>query len=253
MPQEESDKALISDTLRGRLRAKKRRFYANDNISDVIESEDELKELIDEVTGKFEGVLDSLLIDRKNDPNSHDTGRRLAKMYINELLAGRFTKPPKVTSFPNEQKTPEGLNGDDHRPAFSYTGLLVIPADIQSMCSHHWATVTGVAYIGVLPGEHVIGLSKYVRLAQHLAQRGTLQEQLTVDILRGIQKAAGTENVAVVNISTHGCMVCRGVKAKHAYTSTAELGGLFYHEQDLRNEFYRQVEILEHRRASFPA
>jgi GTP cyclohydrolase I len=239
----------ISDIIRSRLIEKKRRFFANDNVADFIESDDEKQALIEEVSQKFEAVLRALLIDTDNDPNSKDTGRRFAKMYINEIYAGRFTPPPKVTSFPNEKLNPQGTNGDNTRPDYSFTGLLVVPVDLNSVCSHHMQNVTGIAYIGIIPGESVIGLSKYVRIAQHQAQRGTLQEQLTEDILKAIQKAAKTRDVAVVNFSTHGCMACRGVHAQNSHVSTAELSGLFLASSELREEFYRHINMLEDRRS----
>lgn len=237
----------ISEVIRERLKEAHHRFHANDNIADFLK-EGELEQLQDEVQEKFESVLDSLLIDRETDPNSNETGLRLSKMYLKEIMSGRYLRPPKVTAFPNEKVNPQGPNGDDHRPAQSHQGMLVVPAELNSVCSHHHQAVSGICYIGIIPGEHVIGLSKYVRVAQFLARRGTLQEQLTVDILRAIQKAAKTINVAVVNISTHGCVTCRGVEAGFAQTSTAELGGLFGLSGDTRKEFYQHVQMLENKR-----
>src|SRR5690606_33709426 len=90
----------ISAQIRERIIAAGVKFHAGSNISSFI-GEGERELLINEVQEKFEAVLDSLLIDRQNDPNSQDTGRRLAKMYINELFEGRFDPPPSVTAFPN--------------------------------------------------------------------------------------------------------------------------------------------------------
>jgi len=236
----------ISEIIAGRLRSDHKRFFANDNISEYIQPE-ELSLLEDELAEKFTGALKSLVIDVERDPNSHETGRRMAKMYLHELMRGRYYPSPKVTSFPNEKKL---AKRDDERPAYCYSGLLVVPAELTSMCSHHHAIVKGIAYIGILPGDKVIGLSKYVRLAQWLSRRGTLQEQLTEDLLHEIQKAADTEDVAVMSMATHGCLTCRGVEASHAYVSSAELGGRFYEEHELRSEFYRHVDMLEKQRLS---
>ena len=133
------------------------RYWAGDNISKHIK-EGELTELIDELTEKFEDVLDSLVIDRKNDPNSMDTGRRLAKMYVKELMQGRYFPMPNATAFPNHTNEP-------------YTGMLVVRSELKSVCSHHHQPVTGVAYIGIIAADTLIGLSKYTRIAQWCARR----------------------------------------------------------------------------------
>ena len=96
------------------------RYWAGDNISDFLQEGDK-EALIEELTPKFESVLDGLVIDRHNDPNSMDTGRRLAKMYINELMSGRYEPMPKATAFPNHV--------DD-----GYKGLLVVRSEIKRMC-----------------------------------------------------------------------------------------------------------------------
>jgi GTP cyclohydrolase I len=239
----------ISQIIRDRMVKAKHRFHANDNVADFIK-EGEFQQLQDELTVKFGEVLDSLLIDRDNDPNSNETGLRLAKMYLREIMGGRYEKAPKITTFPNEKYDETKQTTDADRPPYSYSGVLVVPAELTSMCSHHHQMVKGICYIGIIPGKKVMGLSKYVRIAQHLAKRGTLQEQLTEDVLKVIQEISETDDVAVMNISTHGCMTCRGVGATHAYTSTAELGGRFFDIPQLRAEFYSQIEILEKQRHS---
>ena len=146
-------KKTTSQRIREQLEKDGIRYWAGDNISKCI-TESDKESLIDEVTEKFEGVLDSLLIDRFNDPNSMDTPRRLAKMYINEIMSGRYDPAPKVTAFPNDDAESR------------YGGMLVARAEILSMCSHHHQPVKGVAYIGLLAGQNLIGLSKYARIAQ---------------------------------------------------------------------------------------
>ena len=90
--------AKISKVIRKRIEDAGARYWSNDNISEFM-NEEEKWELIDELTEKFEGVLDSLLIDRYNDPNAMDTGRRMAKMYVNEIMGGRYAPPPKAVSY----------------------------------------------------------------------------------------------------------------------------------------------------------
>ena len=224
----------ISDEIKKRLENAGKRYHANDNISDFIYDEDEIEALIKEVAEKFEGVLQSLIIDTKTDPNSKGTANRLAKMYINEVMWGRYFHSPCVTSFPND-----GSHGT--KP---YTGMLVVRAEIKSVCSHHWQPVVGVAYIGIVPTTRVIGLSKYIRIAQHCARRGTLQEELCGDIAAEIMKATSSENVAVYISARHGCCENRGVMASSSLTQTTVLHGLFY-VTAVREEFFDNVKLQE--------
>lgn len=221
----------ISAVIRDRIFQAGAKYHASSNISEFIE-EGEKDLLIDELTKKFESVLDSLLIDRIEDPNSMDTGRRLAKMYINEIMAGRYDPMPKVTAFPNDDA--------DTR----YTGMLVTRAEIKSMCSHHHQPVTGVAYIGLLPATEVIGLSKYARLAQWCARRGTLQEELCRDIADVIQEATGTQDIGVYIQGTHGCCENRGIMAKSSLTQTAVLRGQFYNNA-VKDEFLTYIQLQQ--------
>ena len=154
----------------GRLQDAGIRYWTGDNISEVLQEGDK-EQLIEEATLQFEKVLDSLVIDRHNDPNSMDTGRRLAKMYFNEIMAGRYDPMPNATAFPNHV--------DD-----GYKGMLVVRSEIKSMCSHHHQPVNGVAYIGIIAANTLIGLSKYTRIAQWCARRGTLQEAVSYTHLR---------------------------------------------------------------------
>lgn len=220
-----------SERIKQRLRASGKRFFANDNISDVLSDQDR-KDLIDELTEKFNAVLNSLVIDIDNDPNSKDTGRRLAKMYINEIMSGRYYDPPKVAAFPND-----GTHGTD-----PYNGMLVIRAELKSMCSHHHQPVTGVAYIGIIPTTKVIGLSKYVRIAQHCARRGTLQEELCGDIAQAIMDATKSENVGVHIAAEHGCCLNRGVMASSSLTQTTVLHGMFY-MSSVKEEFFNNIRL----------
>ena len=190
----------ISDTVKQRIEAAGKRYWANDNISEFI-SDEEKWQLIDELEEKFHDVLGSLIIDQTTDPNSMGTARRLAKMYVNETMAGRYTPQPPVTAFPNDDA--------DTR----YGGMIVVRSEIKSMCSHHHQPVSGVAYIGLVPSVKMIGLSKYTRLAQHCARRGTLQEELTQEIADEIQKHTGAKDLAVYIQGTHGCCENRGVMA----------------------------------------
>ena len=214
-----------------RIKDAKKRYWAGDNISEFIH-EDEKEKLIDEAAEKFEGVLDSLLIDRENDPNSHGTAKRLAKMYYNELMQGRYDRIPTATAFPNEGKD-------------AYTGMLVVRSELKSVCSHHHQPVTGVAYIGVIPNGKVIGLSKYTRIAQWCARRGTLQEELCNDIAREIEKATDAKHLGVYIQATHGCCENRGIMAHSSLTQTTVLKGSFKDDPATKKEFMDNIKLQQ--------
>ena len=217
---------MISKEIIARLKDKGIRYYAADNISEVLEPGDKEK-LIDELAGKFHDVLKSLVIDTENDPNSIDTGRRMAKMYVNEIMGGRYKTMPDPNSFPNYIE-----NG--------YEGMLVVRSELKSVCSHHHQPVTGIAYIGIIAGDKLLGLSKYTRIAQWCATRGTLQEELNVMIADEIQRQCETEHVGVYIQATHGCCENRGIKAHSSLTQTTVLRGGFKKE-DLKKEFFDNI------------
>ncbi len=222
---------VISERIRERIQASNTRFWAGDNISEhILDSEKD--ELINELTTKFEGVLDSLIIDRENDPNSRGTAHRLAKMYIYEIMAGRYDPAPDATAFPNDS--------DDR-----YEGMLVVRSELRSMCSHHHQPVAGVAYIGIIAAQKLIGLSKYTRIAQWCARRGTLQEELCNDIAREIMKATGSENVAVYIQAIHGCCENRGIMAHSSLTQTTVLKGAFNTDPGTKKEFMDNVKLQQ--------
>ena len=214
-----------------RLQADKHRYWAGDNISQYIQ-EGEKDILIDEATEAFEQVLDRLLIDRFNDPNSMDTARRLAKMYYNEIMSGRYLPMPNATAFPNHV--------DD-----GYKGMLVVRSEIKSMCSHHHQPVSGVAYIGIIAAETLIGLSKYTRIAQWCAKRGTLQEELNNEIARQIAKATGSSNIGVYLQATHGCCENRGIGAHSSLTQTTVLKGAFNDDPGTKKEFMDNIKLQQ--------
>jgi len=222
---------MISDVIKKRIVDANARYWAGDNISEFIYDELEREDLIDEVTERFEDVIDSLLIDRHGDPNSQGTGRRLAKMYINEIMSGRYNPRPVATAFPNDSEE-------------RYSGMLVVRSELKSMCSHHHQPVTGIAYIGIIPGDKVIGLSKYTRIAQWCARRGTLQEELCNDIAREIRAATDSNNVAVYIQATHGCCENRGIGAHSSLTQTTVLNGEF-NNADVKKEFFDNVKLQQ--------
>ena len=221
----------LSQVIREKMQADNKRFWAGDNISEYIK-ENYKEELIDEATVAFENVLDALLIDRETDPNSQGTARRLAKMYFNEIMAGRYDPSPDATAFPNDS--------DDR-----YEGMLVVRSELRSMCSHHHQPVSGVAYIGIIAAEKLIGLSKYTRIAQWCARRGTLQEELANDIAREIARATGAKDIGVYIQATHGCCENRGIMAHSSLTQTTVLKGSFKNDPGTKKEFFDNIKLQQ--------
>ena len=214
-----------------RLKDKNIRYWANDNISEVLEEGDK-QAIIEEAIPAFENVLQKLLIDTETDPNSMDTARRMAKMYINEIMSGRYDKMPNPSAFPNY------IEG-------GYEGMLVVRSELTSLCSHHHQTVKGVAYIGIIAGPKLLGLSKYTRIAQWCAMRGTLQEELNVMIADAIQRETGSEHVGVYVQATHGCCENRGIKAHSSLTQTTVLRGAFKNDPATKKEFIDNVKLQQ--------
>ena len=221
----------LAQVLREQMRAGGKRFWAGDNISDYV-TEEQKAQLIDEATEAFETVLDTLLIDREQDPNSKGTARRLAKMYFNEIMAGRYEPAPDATAFPNDSED-------------RYEGMLVVRSELRSMCSHHHQPVSGVAYIGIIAANKLIGLSKYTRIAQWCARRGTLQEELCNDIAREIMKATDSTNVGVYIQATHGCCENRGIMAHSSLTQTTVLKGVFATDPSVKKEFMDNIKLQQ--------
>ena len=221
----------LGEAIRFKMKRDGKRFWAGDNISDYLHEGDKEK-LINEAALAFETVLDRLLIDRENDPNSKGTAKRLAKMYFTEIMAGRYEPAPDATSFPND--------GEDR-----YDGMLVVRSEIKSMCSHHHQPVSGVAYIGIIAAQKLIGLSKYTRIAQWCSRRGTLQEELCNDIAKEIQKATGATDLGVYIQATHGCCENRGIMAHSSLTQTTVLKGAFKDDQSTKKEFFDNIKMQQ--------
>ena len=214
----------VSVKIRERLLAARKRFNANDNIADFIEP-GELEKLLDEVTVKMEGVLDSLVIDTERDHNTKDTARRVAKMYVGEVFKGRYVKPPAITEFPNAERLNELM--------------IVGPITVRSACSHHFCPVIGTLWIGVLPNEHtnVIGLSKYARVAEWIMGRPQIQEEAVVQLADLIQNKTKPDGLAIVMEATHYCVAWRGVKDLDSKMINSVMRGVFLTNSTLRREF----------------
>jgi GTP cyclohydrolase I len=197
-------------------------YKATDNISGFI-GEGELDLLVDEVAEKMQGVLDALVIDTSKDHNTQDTARRVAKMFVKEIFAGRYVEQPKITDFPN---------------VTSYDQVYVVgPISIRSMCAHHFMPIRGKCYVGVFPGTRVIGLSKFNRLVDWLASRPQIQEELTSNIANKIKEVTSADGVAVLLKAEHMCCTHRGVKEHESDMTTSVMLGKFRGDNALKAEF----------------
>lgn len=198
---------------------------------DVELSTEEKHDIIEEATVAFGHFLDALGVDWKNDPNSSDTPRRVAKAYVNDLWKGRFESLPGITAFPSD-----GYDG-----VVQESGI-----PLTSMCSHHHQTIQGRVSIAYIPGPNgkVVGLSKLNRIVEHFGRRGAIQEQLTVAIHDAVSTICeGNVGVAVQVDATHNCVSCRGTKHQGASMQTAKLSGNFKQDAQIRKEFFDNIAI----------
>jgi GTP cyclohydrolase I len=204
--------------------------FANGSAADRPLTDEEKQQMIEEATEHFGNFLTSLKCDWKNDPNSADTPRRVAKKYM-EQWKGRYNAPPEITSFPSD----------------GYAGMVLqtnIP--LISMCSHHHETILGKVHIAYIPGEEarVIGLSKLNRLVEHFGRRGAIQEQLTIAIHQAVDKVCeGNIGVAVTIVGEHQCVSCRGTNHQGSVMVTNHLTGVFMTKPEVRAEYFKSVEL----------
>lgn len=211
-----------SDAIRARIEAAGARFHCNDNISEHIK-QGELIALENEVTVIFRDLLKALVIDIEHDHNTQDTARRVAKMFIQETFAGRYTPVPRITSFPN----------------MGYKSLYTTgPISIRSTCAHHFQNIVGKCWVGIVPEEEVIGLSKFNRLVHHICERPQIQEEMTMQIADALKEYAKTPNIAVLVKAEHHCMSHRGVREHASDMTTAVMLGAFDTHAPLKQEFY---------------
>jgi GTP cyclohydrolase I len=223
---------LVSDRIREKIRGAKRRFNANDNISDFLEPGD-IDALIDEVAGKMHMVLESLVIDTSNDHNTQDTARRVAKMYVTEVFRGRYMPAPPVTEFPN---------------ASSLNELMIVgPITVRSACSHHFCPIMGRIWVGIMPNEHsnLIGLSKYSRLAEWIMSRPQIQEEAITQMADLFMQKVSPDGLALVMEADHFCMHWRGVKDSNAKMINSVMRGSFLKDPTLRREFLSLINLKE--------
>lgn len=214
----------VSERIRARLRAAKRRFHANDNIAEFI-APGELEQLQVEVQAKLQALLDALVIDTESDHNTEGTAARVARMYVQEVFRGRYVPEPPVTEFPNVERLNELM--------------IVGPVTVRSACSHHLCPIIGRVWIGVLPNEksNLIGLSKYARLVGWVMTRPQIQEEAVVQVADLLEEKLTPDGLAVVMEADHYCMLWRGVKDMESKMVNSVMRGQFLTNASLRREF----------------
>lgn len=202
-------------------------FAANDNISEYLNNSD-----IDAIQGEVEfhmqAVLDALVINTDGDHNTRETAQRVAKMYVREVFSGRYLPAPKVTDFPNAKELDEIY--------------ALGPITVRSACSHHLVPITGKLWIGVLPGEKVIGISKFVRLANWVMSRPHIQEEAAIMLADELERRIKPLGLALVMDAQHQCMTWRGVKESQTTMTTSIMRGVFRDKPEARAEFMKLIE-----------
>jgi GTP cyclohydrolase I len=219
----------VAARIRSRLQKARKRGHANDNIAEFIDGPDELEALEAEVAGKFQELLETLVIDTKSDHNTRGTARRVARMFMYEVFKGRYLQMPPVTEFPNAEKINE---------------LMIIgPISVRSACSHHFVPIIGRLWIGVLPNDtsNLIGLSKYSRIADWIMSRPQIQEEAVVQLADLLERSMKPDGIAIVIEADHLCTQWRGVKDVSHMTNSV-MRGSFLSNPELRKEFLQLVK-----------
>ena len=213
---------LTYEIIKNRLKKAGVRYHANDNISEHL-IEGEIERLEKEVISVIRHLLNVMLIDHDHDHNTNKTAERIAKMFIREIFAGRYTEMPTITDFPN---------------AASIDQIYTIgPISINSTCSHHFVPINGTAWLGMIPSDRVIGLSKFKRLADWVMSRPQIQEEATVQLADLIQEQIKPRGLGLIIEAKHFCMISRGVKDTNAKMTTSIMRGIFFDNPTARHEF----------------
>lgn len=217
----------ISEVIKKRIVDNNGTFLANDNISNFI-NDGELTLLQKEVEEKISDVLQSLVIDVENDHNTKETAKRVAKMYLTEVFKGRYIESPKITDFPNTKKLDELY--------------IVGPITIRSACSHHLVPIVGKVWVGVLPSDNVIGISKFNRLIDWIMSRPHIQEEAVIMIADELERVMKPKGIAVYMKAQHMCMTWRGVKEHETEMINSVMRGEFRDQNGLKAEFLSAVK-----------
>ena len=185
------------------------------------------KDKIDRIEEHFTAIMQYLGLDL-NDDSLIETPKRVAKMYVNEIFWGLdYEAFPKCTTVDNKMKYDEMVVERN--------------VNVQSNCEHHFVVIDGVATVGYIPNQRVLGLSKINRVVEYFSKRPQIQERLTEQVYHALQYILETDNVAVVIDAQHYCVKSRGVEDVGSSTVTSKLGGVFKTDPAVRNEFMNIV------------
>jgi len=216
-----------------------RRLAAGNGVLDTPLTPAERSEMIDAASVKIAELFDIFRIDHRRDHNTRDTPTRVARMYVEEILDGRFAAPPAITEFDNA----EGFD------SLITTG----PIELRSMCAHHLMPIYGSVVIGIVPAAdgRIIGLSKYDRIVHYFGSRFQIQEELVKQIQDYIVQATAPRGLAVRVSAVHMCKTHRGVRGSHhSRMVTTTYFGALQDERDLRREFLQECAMLDRQAGS---
>ena len=196
--------------------------------------EAELSRMTTAAAQAIEQLFDVLRIDHRNDQNTRDTPRRVARMFVEELLRGRYTAPPPITDFENATANKQLI----------VTG----PIEVRSMCAHHLMPIYGEAYIAVVPSASgkLIGLSKYDRIVDYFSARLQLQEELVSQIGQHIVEVTKPLGLGVRISAVHMCKTQRGVcSSRRGRMVNSWFFGELLENNSLRQEFLEECRALD--------
>lgn len=199
----------------------------------IIETGISRTDKIEIIEKKFTDIMNTLGLDLSDD-SLIETPTRVAKMYVNEIFWGLdYNAFPKCTTVENKMKYDEMVVERN--------------VNVQSNCEHHFVIIDGVATVGYIPKDKVLGLSKINRIVEYFSKRPQIQERLTEQVYHALQYILETDNIGVVVHATHYCVRSRGVEDTGSSTVTSKLGGVFKDDPAVRSEFMRMVSLDERR------
>lgn len=185
------------------------------------------EEKIEKIKPLFHEIMHTLGLDLTDD-SLKGTPNRVAKMYVKEIFGGLHkSRMPGMSTFENKYKYNQMLVEKD--------------ITVYSTCEHHFLPIVGRAHVGYISNGRVIGLSKINRIVDYYSRRPQVQERLTMQIVKSMQEALGTDDVACVIDAKHLCVNSRGIRDIESSTITAELGGHFKTDATTRGEFLKYI------------
>ena len=205
---------------------------ANGNVHVDVATPEKREVLLHNVERACGILLDALMIDWTSDHNTRDTPKRMAKMFVNEVMKGRYEPMPKITYFPNVKKLDQMM--------------VVGPVDVKSMCSHHFVPFIGKAWLGILPSPEgrLIGLSKFARITDWIFRRPQIQEEAVQMLAEILYANMHPKGLGIVVRCRHLCTYWRGVEQTAMEFTNSAVRGAFK-EAAVRNEFFNLIRISE--------